>query len=343
MKMRPASLFRLFRQHIDADWKSVHKIEKITGGGGGGGGVDKFTELTDVPGSYVDQGGKIVSVKGSEDGLEFQQLTLPFPFIDLSDVPASYVDQGGKSVRVKASEDGLEFSQPPFISLPDVPQSYADQALKLLRINAAEDAVETVDPAIAAGTPPDFHYYRRKNDADLERWYPVVWSTMAGGVGTPNAGIIWALPLIISKATNIDRIGFRITTALANSLLDFALYADNGNIFPGALVASLGTVACTSIGFKSLTVNQALAVGLHWLCFWTKLAPSFTMQGLAAYSPGAAQIGFSSAVANSELAGRGYYRVLAYTGTWPDPFPTIAEGTFVETAAPVLIVVRFTI
>jgi hypothetical protein len=37
----------------------------------GGSGVDEFTELTDAPNSYVDQSGKVVAVKSTEDGLEF--------------------------------------------------------------------------------------------------------------------------------------------------------------------------------------------------------------------------------------------------------------------------------
>ena len=36
-----------------------------------GGGVSKFTELDDVPGSYIGHAGKLVAVKGSEDGVEF--------------------------------------------------------------------------------------------------------------------------------------------------------------------------------------------------------------------------------------------------------------------------------
>lgn len=36
-----------------------------------GGGASAFTDLTDVPSAYTGQGGKVVSVKGTEDGLEF--------------------------------------------------------------------------------------------------------------------------------------------------------------------------------------------------------------------------------------------------------------------------------
>jgi hypothetical protein len=39
--------------------------------GGGGGGAGAFTDLSDAPASYSGQGGKTVSVKGDETGLEF--------------------------------------------------------------------------------------------------------------------------------------------------------------------------------------------------------------------------------------------------------------------------------
>jgi hypothetical protein len=71
--------------------------------------VSVFTGLSDVPASYVDQAGKIVQVKATEDGLEFGN-PAPSAFTGLSDVPASYVDQAGKIVQVKSAEDGLEFA-----------------------------------------------------------------------------------------------------------------------------------------------------------------------------------------------------------------------------------------
>jgi hypothetical protein len=40
-------------------------------GGTGGSGATAFTALTDVPSSYAGQSGKLVSVKATEDGLEF--------------------------------------------------------------------------------------------------------------------------------------------------------------------------------------------------------------------------------------------------------------------------------
>lgn len=39
--------------------------------GGGSGGASNFIDLDDVPGTYAGQGGKVVAVKSSEDGLEF--------------------------------------------------------------------------------------------------------------------------------------------------------------------------------------------------------------------------------------------------------------------------------
>ena len=74
--------------------------------------ISVFTDLSDVPASYVDQAGKFLKVKATEDGLEFGTGGAGAgAFTDLSDVPASYVDQAGKVVKVKATEDGLEFGE----------------------------------------------------------------------------------------------------------------------------------------------------------------------------------------------------------------------------------------
>jgi len=72
-----------------------------------------FTELTDAPASYEGQGGKLVSVKADESGLEFTEAEEPelSAFTDLTDTPASYEGQGGKVVAVKGDQTGLEFRE----------------------------------------------------------------------------------------------------------------------------------------------------------------------------------------------------------------------------------------
>lgn len=55
----------LYGPKAEGDWGSPITL------GAGGVGAAAFTDLTDVPASYTGQGSKIVSVKATEDGLEF--------------------------------------------------------------------------------------------------------------------------------------------------------------------------------------------------------------------------------------------------------------------------------
>jgi hypothetical protein len=73
-------------------------------------GVKTFLELEDTPSSYSTQGGKGVTVKTTEDGLEFTSLVKTF--LDLVDTPSSYSLQRLKIPSVKLDETGLEFIEP---------------------------------------------------------------------------------------------------------------------------------------------------------------------------------------------------------------------------------------
>jgi len=70
-----------------------HTNSKFVLTAGGGGGASAFTDLSDVPASYVGSGGKAVKVKDDETGLEFgdcpmavsgsKSLTMPIPSISV--------------------------------------------------------------------------------------------------------------------------------------------------------------------------------------------------------------------------------------------------------------------
>jgi hypothetical protein len=74
-------------------------------------------------------------------------------FLSLSDTPSSYSGQGGKTVSVKADESGLEFvaasgGASTFLALTDTPSTYVAQANKFPRVNGGETALvfDTVSP-----------------------------------------------------------------------------------------------------------------------------------------------------------------------------------------------------
>jgi hypothetical protein len=74
-------------------------------------GRKTFIQLTDVPQSYVGLGNRVVTVKGTEDGLETipQSTVTPTTFIALTDTPASYAGASSKFVKVNSTANGLEF------------------------------------------------------------------------------------------------------------------------------------------------------------------------------------------------------------------------------------------
>jgi hypothetical protein len=74
-------------------------------------GVKRFTQLVDVPQSYTGLGNRIVSVKGTENGLETvaQSVGPVSTFLALSDTPGSYAGAGGQHVEVNTAENALIF------------------------------------------------------------------------------------------------------------------------------------------------------------------------------------------------------------------------------------------
>lgn len=80
-------------------------------------------------------------------------------FTDLIDVPVTYVGQSLKAVRVNAGETGLEFYTPTggaaaFTDLTDVPTSYSGEGGRLVMVSYGETALEFVDPPSTGLTQP---------------------------------------------------------------------------------------------------------------------------------------------------------------------------------------------
>lgn len=112
-------------------------------------GVTAFTQLTDVPNSYVGAGDKWLKVKASMDGMEFASPTEDpgaVAFTELTDVPQSYAGQSGKVAKVNATEDGLEFVEggaSAFTELSDAPETIVPRGVVVG--NNAGDALVMTD------------------------------------------------------------------------------------------------------------------------------------------------------------------------------------------------------
>lgn len=93
----------LYGPKIEGDWGSPIPL-------GGGPGSVAFTDLTDVPASYTGEGSKIVSVKATEDGLEFTTAPVgSFTPGDLTDAGTDGITITGGTSAVNGS--GTAISQ----------------------------------------------------------------------------------------------------------------------------------------------------------------------------------------------------------------------------------------
>jgi len=144
------------------------------GGGGGGGGSSTFLGLTDTPADYVDDGGKWVRVKDTEDGLEFGDLSdLIGDLSDLEDVSDDSPEDGDALVWSQASfhwEPGLP--RMTFPELTDTPANYVGHARKFPMVDDVGAALVFI---AAAG-------WLQVGDNSELRWQPDSCARLRGGV-----------------------------------------------------------------------------------------------------------------------------------------------------------------
>lgn len=111
-----------------------------------------FTQLSDTPSDYKGQGGKTVTVKEDESGLEFTKTYNTF--ISLEDTPKKYDNSANQLVAVNQNGDGLRFINyvvgdlniEYFTQLADVPQNYKGKANYLVTVTKEEDGLEFSEP-----------------------------------------------------------------------------------------------------------------------------------------------------------------------------------------------------
>jgi hypothetical protein len=170
--------------------------------------------------------------------------------------------------------------------------------------------------------------YRAKG-ATLNRWYSNELNVNTAAIAAvPVAGTMYALPLIIQRVVTIDSVAINVTTGGAGSAAEVGIYADNGNLYPGALVADFGSQATTGTGVKTYTANLPVTLlpGLYWLAFvCSATAPQVSGWAVGQMAP---ILGTTSAL--TALNGLGWSVTQAY-GALPNPF---TAGGAVITAVP---------
>lgn len=88
-----------------------------------------------------------------------------------------------------------------------------------------------------------------------------------GNATTVSVNATCVSPIVIAKATTIDRICLYINTATATALWRLGIYADTGTIYPGAKLLDAGTVDASTTGAKEIVIGSPLAVtaGIYWV------------------------------------------------------------------------------
>jgi hypothetical protein len=147
----------------------------------------------------------------------------------------------------------------------------------------------------------------RAKGATLNQWYTSPQNGTPLIAGTEGANNIFVTPFVVSKVTTIDQMAINVTTLGAGSTPRVGIYADNGNLQPGALVVDAGTQSGAATGVKTYTTGLpvTLDTGLYWLAYLTNgTAPGIrsyggaspiTIVGYASTLPTNAQFGWSAA------------------------------------------------
>lgn len=181
----------------------------------------------------------------------------------------------------------------------------------------------------------DLSYYRKTGTANYERWYSSATVSQTFSTVAKAKDVLTVTPFIVSKTITFDRIAMDFTAGGdVGSLVRLGIYADNGNLYPGALVLDAGTLAGDSTAAQSITINQTLTPGLYWLAFNHNSTANITMRAMAG-------TGFSSILGNPLSIGAGNsgtaVTVASVYGTLPNPFPA---GAAVITGTTPIITVR---
>jgi len=145
-------------------------------------------------------------------------------------------------------------------------------------------------------------------------WYPgaVVHDWRIGHIDF-GANILCASYYPIFRRFKADRIGIRIEGAGATGArARLGIYKDDGNFYPGSLVADFGEIDASTAGNKLITIDRTFDVGIYWIAFILN-DPTIDVCYNDHYLP------LCRDVLHSTL---GRYSVYQTYGPLPDPFPS---------------------
>lgn len=131
-------------------------------------------------------------------------------------------------------------------------------------------------------------------------------------------------PFPVGQRTTFDQIACACTILQATAVYRLGIYASDGHGKPGNLIVDAGTVDCSTVGAKTININQTLNPGMYWLAGCMQVAAG--VAELRAYAAGwTMYIGLDDPSRNT--AGTGY-AAAGVAGALPSPFPFAANNAF---------------
>jgi len=114
----------------------------------------------------------------------------------------------------------------------------------------------------------DYNYYRQPG-TNPECWYCSIISASSLTTSTMTANRLYALPFVVNTDCVLDRIAIYVSTAVVSTKARLGIYIKSAgapsSIMPGILVLDAGEVDTSTVGVKSITINQTLSPGLYYL------------------------------------------------------------------------------
>jgi hypothetical protein len=145
--------------------------------------------------------------------------------------------------------------------------------------------------------------------------------TSSPGTGTQSQSTLRVQPFIIPNTVTVTGISIYVTGLAAGTNARLGIYASDTNDVPSTLVVDAGTVATTTTGAKTITINQSLSPGLYWLgCVSQGGTPVYVAHGITSSYP------FSPSIITTQSSTSANYTVASVTGALPST-PTWAAPT----------------
>ncbi len=183
----------------------------------------------------------------------------------------------------------------------------------------------------------DFNSYHVKGTT-RNMWYssPSVGTALSTGSPTPNR--LYAMPLLLTKVSTIDKMAISVSTATSTENAEVGIYNDSGNAYPTSLIVDVGSISFSVTGSRSSTTNLPITLdaGLYWLVI--NLSNNSGVMRTFAASGLIPVLGYASTFSTNAQFG---WSSSSTFGALPSTFPLLPSSTPITAVPLPAIYVRF--